>query len=144
MRLALAGGRHACGLVVMDCHSGYLRIQLPSGRYICYAGAKIEDDGSISYRHWRNRKWERTTVYGGKSVEHQAQAVSRDLLAAAILRVEANGIPVVLHVHDDIAAETRIGEFPLKDFCKLVAQQPHWAKGLPLAAKGFQGVRYGK
>lgn len=89
-------------------------------------------------------KWVETDTYGGKNVENIDQAVSRDLMAQSMVRVESEGYPVVIHVHDEIGAEVRAGERDLQTFEFLCAQTEKWAAGLPVAAKGWRGVRYRK
>jgi DNA polymerase bacteriophage-type len=131
------------GRLVFDCNGSWLRIKLPSGRFLCYASPAISSRGDITYFGWHNKRWIRTKTYGGKLCENIVQAISRDLLGAAIVRVEAAGYPVVLHVHDEIISEVSPDE-SFERFIELMATNPAWAAGLPLEAKGFQGGRYEK
>jgi len=72
------------------------------------------------------------------------QGYCRDLLAESMLRVEAAGYPVVLHVHDEAAAELPDERGSLEEFNQLMAVVPPWAAGMPLAAEGWSGARYKK
>jgi DNA polymerase len=130
------------GRLIFDCNGSYMRIKLPSGRFLCYAQPVIHSNGNISYFHWRNKHWVRTKTYGGKLCENIVQAVSRDLLASALLRVESAGFPVVLHVHDEIVSETP--KVDHEQFIQLMTVNPPWAAGLPLKAEGFKSHRYEK
>lgn len=46
----------------------WLRIRLPSGRYLCYINPKVEDDGQIVYQgiNQYTRQWGPIKTYGGK------------------------------------------------------------------------------
>ena len=94
----------------------------------------------------KTKKWQETHTYGGKLAENVTQAVSRDILADAMLRVEAHGYPIVMHVHDEIVCEvlTCGPNMDLPLFEKCVAHVPAWASGLPIAVEGWRGVRYRK
>lgn len=86
-------------------------------------------------------------TYGGKLVENATQAVARDVLGAALLRVEAAGFPVVLHVHDSVLAEVpadRATAAEKRRFLDTLVVPPAWAGGLPLAADGYAGQRFVK
>jgi hypothetical protein len=72
------------------------------------------------------------------------QAISRDLLTAALQRIEATGYPIVLHVHDDVVAEVPESFGSPEEFSRLMTELPPWAAGLPLAAKAERRQRYGK
>lgn len=51
----------------------WLRVMLPSGRYLCYPSPRVEEDGGqITYMgiNQYSRKWERLRSYGGKFVEN--------------------------------------------------------------------------
>lgn len=77
-------------------------------------------------------------IYGGLLAENITQAVARDILAEAILTVEQAGVPVVLHVHDEIVARVPEVQGPaaLKLLETALSTPPAWGKGLVLAAEG--------
>jgi DNA polymerase len=125
----------------------WLRIRLPSGRVVCYPGAAVGEDGKLSYLgvNQYSRKWERLKTYGGKLVENVTQAVARDVLAASMPAIEAAGYQIVLTVHDEVICEAPdTPEFNPADLARLMAINPEWAEGLPLAAAGFEAHRYRK
>jgi hypothetical protein len=76
--------------------------------------------------------------------ENIVQALSRDLLAAAMHRLEVAGYPVTLHVHDEIVCEASIEFGSIDEFQRLVTTLPEWAEGLPVAAKVRNGPRFAK
>ncbi len=83
-------------------------------------------------------------AYGGLWTENIVQAMSRDLLAEAMHRLDAAGYDIVLHVHDEIVAEVPIGFGSLDEFKRLLVAAPAWADGLPIAAKVREGLRFNK
>jgi DNA polymerase len=97
---------------------------------------------------WESNRWRRQPCYGGLLVENICQSVARDLLADAMLRVDALGYKIVLHVHDEIVVEIpgHFGESEksLLDIKKIMSTPPEWAKNLPLGSEGWAGQRYRK
>ena len=69
----------------------WLRVMLPSGRYLCYPSPRVEDDGGITYMgvNQYTRKWERIRTYGGKACENLTQGCARDVLGHSMPRIEA-------------------------------------------------------
>lgn len=124
----------------------WLRMKLPSGRYLCYPnpkadGSKITYVGVSTYSH----QWSKISTYGGKLAENATQASSRDIMASAMFRAEESGYPLVLTVHDELMTEVPDREeFNHKTLNSILATNPPWAVGLPLAADGSTKYRYGK
>lgn len=124
----------------------WLRIRLPSGRYLCYPNPVIKD-GKIFYKgiNQYSRKWGAIHSYGGKFFENIAQAVARDVLANSMQLIEQAGYEIVLTVHDEVICEAPDNEqFNPDHLSSILATQPKWANDLPLAAAGFEGYRYRK
>ena len=128
----------------------YLFCRLPSGRLLTYYQPVIMpgmyNRPQLTYMGVNSvtRKWERQNTYGGRLTENIIQAVARDLMALAMLRVEDAGYPVVLSVHDEIISEVDQDFGSVEDFKNQMCWLPHWAKGLPIKATGYESQRYRK
>lgn len=136
-------------------HGATLWCRLPSGRCIAYPHPALIDDmtpwgqekTSLTYKTvGLSRKFERTSTYGGKLAENITQAVARDLLAEALLRVDADPSlgEIVMHIHDEIVCEAPAGEGDLEKMMDVMKVLPKWAKGLPMGAEGWVGRRFKK
>lgn len=84
--------------------------------------------------------------YGGLLAENYIQAMARDVLAEMVLAVEEAGLPVVLHVHDEIVVEVpeADAEGALATIEKIMTTPPEWADNLPLACEAAIAHRYQK
>lgn len=137
----------------------WLRMTLPSGRVMSYPGVGLsvsketDEDGKVSTNvrikyqgeNQLTRQWGFQYTYSGKLVENCTQALCRDLLANALLNVEANGYPIVLHVHDEVICEVPdTPEYTVAELEQLMCALPEWAEGFPLVAEGQELKRYAK
>ena len=125
----------------------WVRIILPSGRSLCYPGAKINEDGNLTYMgiNQFSRQWNRIKTYSGKLVENATQAASRDVIATNIPFIEEEGYEIAVTVHDeDITYAPDVPEYSVEGLAGMMARNPEWAFGLPLAAAGFEDYRYRK
>ena len=71
------------------------------------------------------------------------QAVARDCLAHAMLKLDAAGYEIVFHVHDEVIIEVDEDADALDDVCRIMGAPVTWAPGLPLRADGY-ACRYYK
>lgn len=125
----------------------WLRIRLPSGRFLCYPSPALDDEGKLTYMgiNQYSRKWSRLHTYGGKLAENVTQAAARDVLAAPMPAIDRAGYGIVLSVHDELLTETPdTDDFSSERLAELMTTAPEWATGLPLAAAGFEAYRYRK
>lgn len=136
-------GKH----IMCQRDGGWLRVRLPSGRVLCYFQPEVDDNGQISYAgvNQYTRKWGRIKTYGGKLVENWTQAAARDVMAANMAPIDNAGYAIVASIHDELLTETPdTPEFSSDTLSAMMATNPQWAPGLPLAAAGFETVRYRK
>lgn len=118
---------------------------LPSGRFLSYWGARLDNDGSICFmgQNQTTRKWEKTETWGGKLVENIVQAYARDCLAVSLLRLDEAGYKITFHVHDEIVAEAPEGS-RWEDMAEIMGQPIEWAPGLLLRGDGYETKFYMK
>lgn len=138
--------------IAFSCDDMTLRIHLPSGRCLTYYDPSVITNrfGSpaLAYKgiDQVTKKWTNIDTYGGKLVENVTQAISRDILADSMVRLEEYGYPIVLHVHDEVAVE--INEHKkletLKHIEDILGEDIPWAKDLPLKAEGYVTPFYKK
>lgn len=144
--IAVPGRTIAYGYLKIRRDGAWLRIQLPSGRALCYPSPSIVK-GDVTYMgiNSYSRKWQRLKTYGGKLVENVTQAAARDVLAYNMPRIEDAGYEIVLTVHDEVITEAPdTPDYSHEDLSRLLATVPEWAPGLPLNAGGFESQRYRK
>lgn len=124
----------------------YMTILLPSGRKLYYPSPEIGvnrwGNPSVSYmgQNQTTKRWERVETYGGKLVENIVQAIARDCLAIAIENLEAQGLHVVFHIHDEVVIDTPAWadeDTMLETVTKIMTKPIPWAQMLPLNADGW-------
>lgn len=135
----------ACELDVIT-GTRYMTILLPSGRKLYYPSPEIGvnrwGNPSVSYmgQNQTTKRWERVETYGGKLVENIVQAIARDCLAIAIENLEAQGLHVVFHIHDEVVIDTPAWadeDTMLETVTKIMTKPIPWAQMLPLNADGW-------
>ena len=137
------------GKVVVYRKEGHLLIRLPGGRDLCYLSPRFVTNrfGSRGIGYLAasaGGKMELQETFGGKIAENCTQAIARDLLAHAMLNLEAAGYPIVFHVHDEAVMEVPIGQGSVEEACRVMAIPPDWARDLPLRADGDEMTYYKK
>jgi len=135
------------GALTFRMQGGDLLCLLPSGRFLRYREARLERPKERPYEvvTFRERT-RRRPGYGGLWAENAVQAIARDLIAVALVRLEGAGFAVVLHVHDEVVCELDAAhaDTDLHRMVELCEELPLWAQGLPLKAEGFAAPRYRK
>ncbi|MDD6085845.1 MAG: DNA polymerase [Oscillospiraceae bacterium] len=126
--------------------SGFLFIELPSGRRLAYAKPRIGENQfggeSVTYMGINaQKKWDRLESYGPKFVENCTQGIARDLLMYSMQTL--SHCFIVAHVHDEMIIEAP-KDMSLEEVCQQMARTPKWAEGLILRADGYECEFYKK
>lgn len=127
------------GRAMKHCDMKVWSIQTKAGRTLRY----FEPDGGMA------RSYKGATLvkfHGAKLVENLVQATARDVLADMILRIEAAGVPIVLHVHDEVIAEVSLNDADaaLATIRREMSTPPAWMPDLPVACEARIAEVYGK
>lgn len=128
----------------------YMTVELPSGRKLFYPDPHIKlnnfDKEAVHFKTQLNNAWVTESTYGGKLVENITQAVARDCLALTLMRLSKNGLPAIMHIHDEAVIEVPKDEADeyLDIVEKTFALPIPWAEGLVLTAAGFTNDYYMK
>lgn len=137
------------GKVMVYRKEGHMLIRLPGGRDLCYLSPRfvVNRFGSQGIGYLApvaNGQLALQETFGGKLAENCTQAIARDLLAHAMLNLEAAGYSIVFHVHDEAVMEVPIGQGSVEEACRVMAIPPDWARDLPLRADGDEMAYYKK
>ena len=136
--------------IVFEKRGTWLRMILPSGRILCYPAPRIttvKGKDQLTYMgvNQYTRKWHRLSTYGGKLFENATQAAARDVMAYNMPMIEAAGYPILLTVHDEVITEPEDRDgLTASALSAILATNPPWLQGCPLAAGGFEDQRYRK
>ena len=127
----------------------FLTVKLPSGRKLFYPRPFLKENqfGKLAIHYYtvgqQSKKWEVASTYGGKLTENIVQAIARDCLAETLRRIDARGLQVVFHVHDEVIIDAPM-DVTVEEICGLMAEPISWAPGLILKGAGFESTYYMK
>ena len=135
------------GKVTLYWQDDKMFMRLPSGRNLCYQSPHFTTNrfGSDAIGYYASSASGQMVVqetFGGKLAENATQAIARDILANALMMLEAHGYPVVFHIHDEAVIEMPIGQGSLEEACRLMSIAPDWAEGLPMRADGEDDLSF--
>lgn len=173
IRAVRTGKRIKAGKCFFYFENKFLWVKLPSGRKLAYykpqlvwrnreytsleihpkTGKTIQVKRTTEYKETleflglgpdkKKMRLERT--WGGTLTENIVQAVARDLMMEAIVRLEKRGYQALLTIHDEAICEIHLGHGNLEEFTEIMCEAPAWADDqLVVDAKGWNGKRYRK
>jgi DNA polymerase len=139
-------------LTVFRAADDTLRIKLPGGRDLLFHHPRMlpnpDHDDRLELSYWQvlGADWKPVWSWRGRATENVVQGVAYDLLADAMLRMDAAGLEIIGSVHDEVIAlaPSDQAETTLQTMLVILSTPPNWASDLPLAAEGFHGRRYVK
>ena len=166
-RILGTGGGVDTDLVSIEVKGQDRYVWLPSKRPIVYRGLTrrwkqpLDVDGTPLgparlVPHVLNTGGDRARVpykplHGGIITENIVQAVARDILVAALRRLEEAGWPVVTHIHDEVVCEipadkrSMSEEALVNEVSEIMCRSPYWADDdLVIKAAGYTCQRYHK
>ena len=128
-----------------ECDDYALTIKLPSGRKLFYVDPKLKinqfEKTAVCYKgiDQKTGQWSSVDTYGGKLIENIVQAISRDLLAESMLRLNDKGYQITMHVHDEVVVELdeSSSEDKLHEMNQIMSESPEWSKDLPSPCEGY-------
>lgn len=117
----------------------YLRIRLPSGRYLCYFRAR----SNMTYIAPYGSSSQRIKTHGSKLAENVSSGMARDIIYHNARKIEKAGFKLVMLVHDEVITEAREDtKYTASYLSTLLSTPVEWAINLPLKAMGFESYRY--
>jgi DNA polymerase len=143
------------GLVSYFTQGDCLCCRLPSTRVLRYWQPRLRqehwEDGtpkdrlSLSGLAIKGHAVFRRSLYHTILVENQVQAIGADMLATALGNADRANVPVVMHVHDSLAAEAdeSRAEAMLPVFGQTMYGMPAWCRGLPIGVDLDASARFG-
>lgn len=152
MAMQNPGKAYKHGVLKWKKEGNWLTCELPIGRKLYYFSPRMMqvrtlygEKMALTYRvvDSKTKQFMRVTTWGGKLTENVVQAVARDLLMEAQLRLAERGHVTVLPVHDELVTE-RADTTAKTDMFEIMAENPSWADGLPIKVEGWSESRYRK
>ena len=117
-------------------------IEIRSGRRLWYFHPYVKGDDVRYFGREPGRGWGDVHTHGGKIAENIVQAECRDIMAEAMLRLDAAGFKIRGTIHDEVICSGT--EKHLAGFEHGLKVRPAWAPELPVDVEVFSSRRYRK
>ena len=129
--------------LVTACALGVpFELELPSGRILRYGKLRkmkaLGDRFAIIGKMYRMGGMRDIKLYGGTLAENASQGLARDIFSDMMLRIDAAGYPIILHVHDEVVCEVpeAIADEALSKILDIMSTPPDWIPDIPVSAEG--------
>lgn len=126
----------------------HLSVEMPTGDTLQYFLVRTNKGGYQGYvtKGDLGPQSHQPRLWGGTLTENVTQRMARDIIAEAVLRLEASGLSVLFHSHDESILEVPIEhkDEALIKAEKILTYTPEWCEGLPLAVEGDFAETYTK
>lgn len=124
-------------------------VRLPSGLRLHYPELRLELTPRGNEWMYRQGRKPSVRLFGGKLFENIVQALARIINTTAMLEMRRRfpKVPLALQSHDELVyvPSVHLAEELRAALLEIMARQPSWAPGLPLAAEaGKPGRSYGE
>ncbi|MCP5092605.1 MAG: hypothetical protein GY949_16965 [Gammaproteobacteria bacterium] len=146
--------------LTIERDADFLRIWLPSGRALSYYKPEIRNQeapwstpektayvDNFTYMGMDDKnRWVRISAHAGGTTENIVQSIAGDILWGGIMNATAAGLPVTMHVHDEIAVEVPIAgaHAALATLQECMVRRSSWCQDMWLGAEGFLTKRFTK
>lgn len=142
--------------VVYEVQDRWLTARLPSGRKMYYydpqpvrSPAPWDPDEikeGFTYKALKNHVWRTIHAFGGQLTENVIMGMEADIMRHAQFKLEDNGFPICLEVHDEIVCEPLKADADEKAYTQIMEDVPDWVKAIkaPIAIESWMGDRYRK
>lgn len=156
LQTVITGKAHEAYGVEYRLEDGWLTARIPSGRKIWYWNPQLVSrpmpwDANDIRPAWMFQsvvggRLKNVDAFGGILTQHVVTGIARDILKDAMFRAEANGLPIVLTVHDEVVTEVDQRLADRRALTQIMAELNPWATALrvPIAAECWSGDRYKK
>jgi DNA polymerase len=94
----------------------------------------------------RNGQRRDMALWGGIGAENLAQGLARDIFSDMMLRVDAAGYEIILHVHDEmicLVPDEKVDQ-ALAEITTIMSTPPEWIPDIPVAAEAHASQLYDK
>ena len=99
----------------------------------------------LTYMAQKEGQWRRVDTYGGKLAENATQAVSREVLVRAMLKLEEAGYSIILSVYDEVVTELKESFGSVAEFTRIMLEtREQWYADWPLFVDVWEGYEYKK
>lgn len=141
----VTGEVKSAGRIKFKVVGDWLYMRVPSGRRLAYYKPEWKNKITFMGIDTYTGIWKRCDTYGGKLLQNACEAIARDLMVAAMVKLDKTGrYPILGSVHDEIIVEPAEGEGSVEEVVEIMCDKPSWAEDLPVAADGFRAKRYRK
>lgn len=135
---------------------GWLTCRIPSGRKLYYWNPQptrrampwdaTDIRPSFTYEAKKLGRWVVIDSFGAMDCQNIVTALARDILVSAMFRLEANGYPICLTVHDEAVTESLIAHANASEMEQIMSDSPPWALEMrvPVKTEAWVAERYKK